>query len=216
MTLFSNANPETASFYPDPYGGVAPDGCEVRWFDKDTNAILARACFRGGELTDGACPPSVFPAPALHPGMQMDFKVVQTPERFGKLVPLFELNARSVRINAIATLGTQLTARPFSILRCQDGESVAMTSEPLAFVELDRLEPGETVYSWSWFFTFEAAHGLTKLDRCELQFFTSDPKAKPAGTALGTFCIQKGGNVPTTTPGACEPPMPAAKKKPKK
>ena len=205
--MFSHGSDDSAAFYPDPYEGDEPEACEVRWFvdDKKTEAILARACYHHSTLSDGPCPPELFPAPKLPDGMKIDFKTVPTPKGFSEPFPQLQMNQGLVQMSAIATVGERLKQKPFTRIRCQEGKTIG-TGDVDAFVpiDLDRLEPGETIYGWEWTF-----HGDDKLksiknvERCDLEFLSGDPKKKPAPTSLGRFCLQP----EDTKPGACKPPI---------
>lgn len=214
VTLSSPASDDSQAFYPDPFDGGVPDACEVRWFvekrDDDGEGrhaqVVARACYRAGALTDGPCPDGSFPAPTLPTGTTVAIKPRSTPSRFPEPMPPIQLNQDTVQMSALATVATKLERRPHVTLTCQQGTQVGTTSDRLGFVDLHRLEAGETLYSWSWLFhgdsVFEA---MTALDRCQLTVFARDPKtARKRVESLGTFCIQGTGE---TTAGACVPPL---------
>ncbi len=204
----SSSNRQDTAFWGDPFGTPA-SVCEIRWYEMvdKRESVVARACFHDAVLTDGECPRSAFPMPKLADGFAIDFKPVPSPKRFENPIPPMQMSQTNVQFSAIVTLGKALGDKVAGYkLRCQEGRKVGVFEDTNEFVNLWRMEPGESVYAWEFVFHGDdTLQSMTAPDRCELEILAvARDAAKMKGELLGRFCIAKNGD---TTPGACTPPI---------
>ena len=132
----------TGLFKPDPFS-EAPTLCEIS-FRLDQRRIGA-ACFHDGELTDGACPEGSFPPPPPDQGALSALvgRVGVTLEHAA-----LELREDAAVVTAIYTLVTPLPAghRLAAHISCDDAAGPIVGEAGFAFVPLDRLPAGSSVY----------------------------------------------------------------------
>ena len=167
-----------ALYRPDPFA-VQPHACELRFYDSDHRILQAAACYRDGKLERGMCDQTMWAVPKLADGMTVDVARASVALT----------TSSGVAIKALITAGAKVPDKntAFSIV-CDGVASTPEAGEGL--VPLSKLEPGETLYTWS------------------LAFFMDKPLTAPPArcaltiankTTLGTFCIAAG----ATRSGPC-------------
>ncbi len=123
-------------FRPDPFTDVAR-ACEATFFLRGEDQTIAAACYRDGELADGGCPPGTFPAPPHLTASSVEIARASLELRHGTAL-----------VSGLFTLFEPLApGRRFATqIRCQDEAGVATGEGELAFLPLDRIPVGASVY----------------------------------------------------------------------
>lgn len=121
-------------FRPDPFAEPV-EACEVTFLRNDV--AIAAACYRGGVLADGACPQEAFPPPPR----ATQFSVELTRASL-------ELRHGTALVSGLFTVFEPLAAgRRFATqLRCEDPAGTASGEGELAFLPLDQLPAGASMY----------------------------------------------------------------------
>lgn len=124
----------TGLFKPDPFS-ESPALCEISF--RFEGRRIAAACFHDGELTDGACPEGSFPPPDStgQSGVTLEHAAL-------------ELREDAAVVTGIYTLVTPLPAghRLAAHISCDDAAGTIVGEAGFAFVPLDRLAAGSSVY----------------------------------------------------------------------
>jgi hypothetical protein len=171
-------------FRPDPFSEPV-EACEVAFFVDRTQ--IATACFRDGALADGACPPGTFPPPPL----RTTFAVELTR-------PALELRHGTALVSGLFTLARPLDeGRRFATqIRCQDDAGVATGEGELAFLPLDSIPVGASVYGPVAMFLDRTP----SLDAtCELRVVSRALAGLPTEQVHARYCLTTG----AVRAGAC-------------
>jgi hypothetical protein len=163
----------TSQFRPDPFVEV-PQACEVV-FSYGTRPV-ARACYRDGELHDGACPDGTFPPPA---------RTTSQPIELGRAS--LEVRDRAVVITALFTVheAPPPAHRLAGTVRCgaHRGEG------DLPFVPLDRAAPGTSVFGPLAVFLAETPPADAE---CELALVARPTAGAAVDRVFATYCLTSG------------------------
>jgi hypothetical protein len=175
----------TAQFRPDPFAEL-PTLCEVAFFTGKQR--IASACYRAGELADGACPQGSFPAPLLETKHDVDLARATMARRDASVV-----------ITGIFTVANVLPdARRFAAtVACADTKGPIEGEGPVAFLQLDRLAAGTSVYGPLAIFLDRS---LDDTAQCTLTFVSRATSGPPAERDHGSYCFTPEGG----EPGPCD------------
>jgi hypothetical protein len=166
-------------FRPDPFTEVAR-ACEATFFVRGTDRPIAAACYRDGELVDGACPPGTFPPPPR----QTTFSVELTQASL-------ELRHGTALVSGLFTLVEPLApGRRFAMqIRCEDDEGVATGEGELAFLPLDRIPAGASVYGPVAIFLDRTPAPTAN---CELRVVSRSTTGAPTEQIHARYCLTTG------------------------
>lgn len=149
----------------DPFV-LDPKVCELRFFDAHEK-VIARACYRDGTMTAGACPAGTFPAPKLPNGMAVGLEGASA-----------HVMPRALEVRALVTAGGAV--EPELTVTCDGIASTAPSALPA-------IGAGETRYITVSVTLPKPLAADPK--QCELRVTS---KGKP----LGTFCLAEGSSQP--------------------
>ena len=167
----------TSVFRADPYV-EQPQLCEVGFYVGDRR--VGSACYQRGELHDGACAPGSFTPPART--TQFSVELVQ---------PSLELHDGSAVISALYTLLDPLPPgrRLAGQIRCEDASGVATGEGDFAFVPLDQVGAGMSVYGpLAIFLDRTPAHDAA----CELRIISRGTEGPPIEQVHAQYCLTTG------------------------
>jgi hypothetical protein len=169
----------TALYRPDPFVNEVPEACEIRfWLGRER--VIAHACYRGGELSDGACPAATFGAPP------------RTTEYSVELTrAALELRHGTALVSGIFTRFAPLAAgRRFATqIRCEDQQGVATGEGELAFLPLERISPGSSIYGPAAIFLDRTPDPTAQ---CELRIVSRAADGPPTEEIHGRYCLTTG------------------------
>lgn len=168
----------TSVFRSDPFV-EEPQVCEVGFYVADRR--VASACYRGGEIKDGACAVGTFAPPARR--TQYSIELAQ---------PALELHDGSAVISALYTVLDPLPSNRqlAGQIRCEDAKGVATGEGDFAFVPLDQLTPGTSVYGpLAIFLDRTPTHDAT----CELRIVSrATTGGAPTEQVHARYCLTVG------------------------
>lgn len=172
------AGPRLAALYrPDPFNEPA-DACEVTFLLHDQP--IAAACYRDGELVDGACPAGTFPPPPRATSFSVEIARAALELRHGTAL-----------VSGLFTLAEPLAAgRRFATqIRCEDDAGVATGEGELAFLPLDRIPVGASVYGPVAIFLDRTPEPSAT---CELRIVSRAIEASPTEQIHARYCLTTG------------------------
>ncbi len=164
-------------FRPDPFSEPVT-ACEAAFFVDERQ--VAAACYRDGELVNGACPPDTFPPPR---------RLTEQSVEIARA--MLELRHGTALVSGLFTLAEPLAdGRRFATqIRCEDAAGVATGEGELAFLPLDRIPVGASVYGPAAIF----------LDRtpapdaiCELRVVSRALSGAPTEQIHAHYCLTTG------------------------
>jgi hypothetical protein len=172
------AGPRLAALYrPDPFSEPA-DACEVVFSLHDRP--IAAACYREGELADGACPAGTFPPPPR--ATTFSVEIVRAS---------LELRQGTALVSGLFTLVEPLdSGRRFATqIRCEDAAGVASGEGELAFLPLDRIPVGASVYGPVAIFLDRTPDANAT---CELRVVSRAIEVSPTEHVHARYCLTTG------------------------
>lgn len=172
------AGPRLASlFRPDPFNEPV-QACEVAFFVSGKQ--VAAACYRDAALVDGACPDPTF-AP---PPRATKFSVELTRASL-------ELRHGTALVSGLFTLAEPLAAgHKFAMqIRCEDSAGVASGEGELAFLPLDSIPVGASVYGPVAIFLARTAEPTAE---CALRIVSRATSGAPAEQIHARYCLTTG------------------------
>jgi hypothetical protein len=166
-------------FRPDPFTDVA-SACEVTFFLRGSPQPIAAACYRDGELVDGPCPAGTFPPPRR----QTTYSVELTQAAL-------ELRHGTALVSGLFTLIEPLAPdRRFAMqIRCEDDDGVATGEGELAFLPLDRIPAGASVYGPVAIFLDRTPAPTAN---CELRVVSRATRGAPTERIHARYCLTTG------------------------
>jgi hypothetical protein len=170
--------PRLAALYrPDPFNEQAK-ACEVAFLLADRR--IAAACYRDGVLFDGPCGADTFPPPPRKTAFSVELAHGSLELRHGTalvsgLFSVFEPIARNRRY------ATQI--------RCEDDSGVASGEGELAFLPLDRISAGASMYGPVAIFLDRTAQPNAT---CELRLISRAIDGPPTEQLHARYCMTTG------------------------
>jgi hypothetical protein len=170
--------PRLAALYrPDPFNEQA-NACEVEFLLADRR--IAAACYRDGALVDGACSAGTFTPPARQTAFSVELAHASLELRHGTAL-----------VSGLFTLAEPLGPnRKFAAqIRCEDAAGVASGEGELAFLPLDRLPAGASMYGPVAIFLDRSAELSAT---CELRLVSRATDAAPTERVHARYCMTTG------------------------
>jgi hypothetical protein len=166
-----------ALFRPDPFSDVAR-ACEVAFFVGDEQ--IATACYQDGELVDGACPAGTFPPPP---------RVTTYSVEIARAA--LELRHGTALVSGLFTLLEPLAeGRRFATQICCEDSTGSSTGEgELAFLPLDRIPAGASVYGPVAIFLDRTPEPSAT---CELRVVSRPLDGAPTEQIHARYCLTTG------------------------
>jgi hypothetical protein len=179
--------PRLAALYrPDPFNEPA-SACEVT-FSLGGRAI-ASACYREGELADGPCAAGTFsPPPHVVAGFTVEIARAALELRHGTAL-----------VSGLFTVFEPLTdgRRFVTQIRCEDSGGVATGEGELAFLPLDELPAGASMFGPVAIFLDRTADPSAN---CVLRIVSRAPGGPPTERLHARYCLSVG----SVRAGDCE------------
>ncbi len=166
-----------ALYRPDPFSEAA-SVCEVSFFLGART--IASACYRDGELRDGACPAEAFPAPQRTTTLSVELTRGSLELRHGTAL----VSGLFTRVEPLAP-GRRFAAQ----IRCEDADGVASGEGDLAFLPLDQIPVGASVYGPVAIFLDRTPHASAS---CELRIVSRPVEGSPVEQIHARYCMTTG------------------------
>jgi hypothetical protein len=179
------AGPRLAALYrPDPFSETA-SACEIV-FSLGERPI-AHACYQGGALRDGACPADAFPPPRRTTQGSVELTRASLELRHGTAI-----------VSGLFTLFEPLAPdRRFATqIQCDDSTGTASGEGELAFLPLDRIPAGSSVYGPVAIFLDRTPEPTAS---CELRIVSRATSGAPTEQVHARYCMTTG----AVRAGAC-------------
>ena len=170
--------PRLAALYrPDPFKEQAK-ACEVEFLLGDRQ--IAAACYRDGELVDGACSAETFAPPARKTTFSVELAHASLELRHGTAL-----------VSGLFTLAEALAPnRKFAAqIHCEDATGVASGEGDLAFLPLDRLRAGASMYGPVAIFLDRAAEPTAA---CDVRIVSRATDGMPTEQVHARYCMTTG------------------------
>jgi hypothetical protein len=164
-------------FRPDPFSEPVT-ACEAVFFVGEQQ--VATACYRNGELVDGACPAGTFPPPRR----LTSFGVEVTRA-------VLELRRGTALVSGLFTLAEPLAeGRRFAAqIRCEDAAGVATGEGEFAFLPLESIPVGASVYGPVAIFLDRTPEPSAA---CELRIVSRALSGAPTEQIHARYCLTTG------------------------
>lgn len=161
-------------FRPDPFAEPV-QACEVTFFRGD--AAIASACYQAGVLADGACPKDTFTLPPHATKFSVELTRAALELRHGTAI-----------VSGLFTVFEPLAAgRRFATqLRCEDPAGTASGEGELAFLPLDRLPAGASMYGPVAIFLDRTP---AETASCELRVISRATTGSPTEQIHAQYCL---------------------------
>jgi hypothetical protein len=170
--------PRLAALYrPDPFNEAA-QACEVEFVLGERR--IAAACYRDGALVDGACSAGTFPPPARKTTFAVELAHASLELRHGTAL-----------VSGLFTVAEPLARnRKFAAqIRCEDQAGVSSGEGELAFLPIDRLPAGASMYGPVAMFLDRTAEPSAA---CELRLVSRATDGAPTEQVHARYCMTTG------------------------
>lgn len=170
--------PRLAALYrPDPFSERAT-ACEVTFLLH--GRAIAAACYRGGELADGACVAGTFPPPPQVSGFSVEIARAALELRHGTAL-----------VSGLFTVFEPLAAdrRYVTQIRCEDSAGTATGEGELAFLPLAELPAGTSVYGPVAIFLDRTPEASAL---CDLRIVSRAATGAPTEHLHARYCLTTG------------------------
>lgn len=164
-------------FRPDPFSEPV-QACEVTFLLDDRP--IATACYRNGQLGDGACPADTFPPPPAMTAFSVEITRASLELRHGTAL-----------VSGLFTLREPLAAgRRFATqIRCDDTAGTASGEGELAFLPLEQIPAGASVYGPVAIFLDRTPEPTAN---CELHVVSRATSGSPTEQIHAKYCLTTG------------------------
>lgn len=161
-------------FRPDPFSEPV-EACEVTFLEGQIP--VAAACYREGKLADGACPKDTFPPPPR--ATQYSVELTRAS---------LELRHGTALVSGLFTVFVPLAAgfRFAAQIRCEDAAGTASGEGELAFLPLDRLPAGASMYGPVAIFLDRTPEPSAA---CELRVVSRATTGSPTEQVHAHYCL---------------------------
>lgn len=166
-----------ALFRPDPFS-EAVEACEVVFFANDRQ--IAAACYRDHELVAGACPPGTFPPPRTTTDLSVELARAALELRHGTAL-----------VSGLFTLVQPLgEGQRFAMqIRCEDDAGTASGEGELAFLPLETIPVGASMYGPVAIFLDRTPQPTAM---CELRVVSRAITGSPTEQVHARYCLTTG------------------------
>lgn len=174
------SGPRLAALYrPDPFT-ERPQVCEVDFFLGERQ--IAAACYRDGTLGDGECARGTFPAPSRAAGFAFSVELTRAS---------LELRSGTALVSGLFTKFEPLAPnrRYATQIRCEDSAGSATGEGELAFLPLDSIPAGASVYGPVAMFLDRTTEPTAT---CELRIVSRAVDGAPTEQIHGRYCMTTG------------------------
>ena len=170
--------PRLAALYkPDPFN-EQPLACEVEFLLAGRR--IAAACYRDGALADGACSAGTFPPPPRKTTFSVELAHASLELRHGTAL-----------VSGLFTVAEPLAAnrKLAAQIRCEDKAGVSSGEGELAFLPIDRLPAGTSMYGPVAMFLDRTAEPSAT---CELRLISRATDGAPSDQTHARYCMTTG------------------------
>jgi len=174
------SGPRLAALYrPDPFT-EQPNACEIDFFLGERQ--IAAACYRDATLVDGACASGTFVPPSRAAGIAFSVELTRA---------LLELRRGTALVSGLFTKFEPLAPnrRYATQIRCEDSVGSATGEGELAFLPLDSIPTGASVYGPVAMFLDRTAEPTAT---CELRIVSRAVDGAPSEQIHGRYCMTTG------------------------
>ncbi|NVB76841.1 MAG: hypothetical protein HOV81_00465 [Kofleriaceae bacterium] len=171
---------QTAVFRPAPFDAF-DEPCEVAFYAGIGGTQIAAACVKAGTISDGVCPQGSFPAPPRQ--SRNDVELAKAS---------LELRESTAVFTSLWTVAVPLEADRHFVgqVRCTDEQGTLVGEAPAAFLSLERMPAGTSVYG-PLVIPLERTPAPTA--RCQLRILSRPARPPLDELTHGTYCATPSG-----------------------